>query len=231
VFFFFFFWTKNYSNLTLTSKEEVEEKAVVNTIITSEASQELSVVETDAADIALVSDIVIDEVIIDESVTMTMSDPIHTMENQQVTNECVQETFKTKMEPYSMKQQSKQLEYKRNTIIMPSRSSSKENSLSCSPSRSRSLVDQTKYDSPTAQDPDANHSSSPLDESPPPSSPSQASGAVLSASNTNSPEALDRKHSSSPVDLSLPEGISLPKSVDPNFFLQKRLRTSFYELS
>jgi len=92
-------------------------------------------------------------------------------------------------------------------------------------------VDQTKYDSSTAQDPGAVQSSSPVDESPRPSSPSQISGAVPSASNANSPEALESKHSPSPIDLALPDGITLPKSVDPNFFSQNRLRTSFNELS
>ena len=116
---------------------------------------------------------------------------------------------------------------------MPTRSTisstSRDNSLSRSPSRSP--VDQTKYDCSTAQDPGADRSSSPVNESPPPSSPFQASDAVPSASNTNSPEALESKHSSSPIDLALPDGIILPKSVDPNFFSQNRLRTSFNELS
>ncbi len=116
---------------------------------------------------------------------------------------------------------------------MPTRSTvssaSRDNSLSRSPSRSP--VDQTKYDSSTAQDPGAVQSSSPVDESPRPSSPSQISGAVPSASNANSPEALESKHSPSPIDLALPDGITLPKSVDPNFFSQNRLRTSFNELS
>jgi len=106
---------------------------------------------------------------------------------------------------------------------------SRDNPSSPSGSMSNSPMVQLKDESPAPQDPDVNNSSETVIESA--SSSSRTSPAVPPAPRTDSPEPMENINSnSSTVDLPLPEGITLPKSVDRNFFSQKRLRTSFFEL-
>lgn len=118
---------------------------------------------------------------------------------------------------------------------MPTRSSvnslSRDHSSSTSGSMPNSPVAHPKDESLAPQDPFIKKSSETADESPSSSS-SRTSPAVPSAPRTDSPEPTEKNnsYSSTAIDLSLPEGITLPKSVDRNFFSQKRLRTSFFEL-